>query len=181
MSEILISRIRERVNSRTKAVPYPPVSRDKIEQAESQLGFSMPPLLNLCYQRIGNGGFGPNNGVIGLERGAPSDFGTIFETYTQLKSDQEMAGRSWALALLPFCGWGCNIFSCVDCGSAGYPVYTFEEFEAHAEEYTLERFFEMWLDGVDILSQCRGANLVEEKVINPFSGKEFIVFKRVRN
>src|SRR5690242_515603 len=37
-----------------------------IEQAEAKLGFAIDPLMRRLYTEVGNGGFGPGYGVLGL-------------------------------------------------------------------------------------------------------------------
>ena len=47
----------------------PPVPESAIVDAESKLGFRLPPLLREIYSELANGGFGPGNGLIGLTGG----------------------------------------------------------------------------------------------------------------
>src|SRR5947209_3673304 len=117
MDESFVSRIKEHAASQPRSIPFPPVSDRDIEEAETRLKFSIPPLLKAVYLQVGNGGFGPSRGgsIIGLEGGYASDFGTLVEAYEQLKGDQALEGKKWRASLLPICEWGCNIFSCVDC------------------------------------------------------------------
>jgi hypothetical protein len=62
---------------------------------EKQLGLSLPALLKSVYLQVGNGGFGPGLGLIGLKRGYASDFGTLAETYEQFKGDCALVGKEW--------------------------------------------------------------------------------------
>lgn len=143
MDESFVSQIRDFIAS--QPLRFSPASRSEIEGAERRLGFSIPPLLRSIYLEIGNGGFGPGLGgrIIGVDRGYASDFGTLVETYEQLKGDQESEGNQWKDGLLPFCTWGCNIFSCVDCTAPDYPVYQFEDFGVSLKGYDLQGFFQM--------------------------------------
>jgi len=177
MNEEVLRHIRECALSNSQGLPYPPVSEELIDETESQLGFQIPPLLRACYEQIGNGGFGPGYGLIGLSGGARSDFGSLVETHHQLKSDQESEGNEWQFGLLPFCSWGCIIFSCVDCTSPDFPILTFEDFEVWPQSYDLEKFFSLWLSGVDILSLDED-EVVEVEGINPFTGKPSTFKKR---
>ena len=79
--------------------------------------------------------------------------------------------------MLPYCGWGCNIFSCVDCTSSDYTVYEFEEGSVRPQDFSLEAFFEMWLRGVDILSVDGREDIVID-IVNPFTGEKDSIVKR---
>jgi len=173
----IVQRIRKYALSKPEGLPYTPVSGSLVKDVELKLGFQLPSLLKACYEQIGNGGFGPGYGLIGLQSGAESDFGSLAETHHQLQSDQECEGNEWQLGLLPFCSWGCNIFSCVDCTNADFPVYNFEDFDVLPQGYSLQDFFEMWVNGVDILSLDDGEQ-VEVEIINPFTGKKSTVAKK---
>ena len=62
---------------------------------------------------------GPGYGIIGVVGGHSSDLGTLVETFNEIKRGADYLGLKWNPQLLPFCGWGCNIFSCVDCSDPG--------------------------------------------------------------
>jgi hypothetical protein len=177
MSTDLLARIRSHALSTTKDMEAVPASIHAIEKAESQLTFKLPPLLRACYLEIGNGGFGPGYGLIGFEGGAQSDFGSITETYNQLKSDQQSLGNEWPLQLLPFCDWGCNVFSCVDCSNEYAPISIFDAGQLIPQSYNLATFFEMWVGGSDILLASSG-DLVTQQVLNPFTGTKTTVQMR---
>jgi len=179
MFDQLIDRIRDYSKSQPTSNLCPPAPERTIHEAERKLGFSIPILLNQCYLQVGNGGFGPGYGVIGLEGGYASDYGNVVETFQLLKSDQVSEGQEWPKGLLPFCDWGCNIFSCVDCNDPGHPVFTFEDFAVTQQNYTLDRFFELWMSGADILS-CDRAEVDEVEFTNPFTGEKGTISKRRR-
>ncbi len=115
MPESLIPRIRDHVLALPKPLAFPPASEESLQEAEHRLGYSIPALLRLCYLNVANGGFGPAYGIIGVSGGYESHFGNLVETYEQLKGDSALQGLQWNEGLLPFCEWGCGIFSCVDC------------------------------------------------------------------
>jgi SMI1 / KNR4 family (SUKH-1) len=179
VDQTLIERIGAYAVTRTTPLPFAIASEDAIEKAERSLGFSIPALLKACYLKVGNGGFGPGYGLIGVEHGYASDFGNLVETHEVLKQDQATEGREWPDGLLPFSEWGCNIFSCVDCHDTQHRVYTFEDFAVHPQGYNLDKFFELWMSGVDILSY-EPAEVESVEILNPFTGKKQIVSKRRR-
>lgn len=179
MKESLIERIRGYATSRVTSLPYAPASEEAVGEAERGLGFYIPALLKDCYLSVGNGGFGPGYGIIGVEGGYVSDYGNLVETHGVLKQDQESEGREWPSGLLPFCEWGCNIFSCVDCHDERHPVYTFEDFAVRPQRYTLDKFFELWMIGVDILAY-EPSEVERVEITNPFTGKRDTVSKHRR-
>jgi hypothetical protein len=180
MDESFVLKIRKNAASQPRGIPFPPASQKDVEEAEACLGFPIPKLLKSIFLEVGNGGFGPGRGgsIIGLKGGYASDFGTIVETYKQLNEYQESEGKAWKVGLLPFCEWGCNLFSCVDCNDPHF-VYLFEDFDVHPKYYSLSDFFKLWTDGVDIFSyEGTGTEAVE--VINPFTGQKTHVMRRQR-
>lgn len=178
MDNLLIGDIRAYANAKTNPIPFPPASSDFIDAAERRLGFSLPPLLRRCYLEVGNGGFGPGYGIIGVEGGCASDFGNLVETYELFAEYRESEGNcEWQRGLLPFCEWGCNMYSCVDCIDPQYAVYLSEEGVPSARGYTFDKFFEMWVSGVDLLRQD-DPDTEGVEIVNPFTGKMMRVFRR---
>lgn len=172
MNDQLLLKLKEHVKNHGGA-SHDVVSLSVITEAEEELGFELPPLLKACYLEIGNGGFCLHDGVIGMRGGYASDFGDIVETYAQLKSDQEYEGRVWKHGMLPFFEWGCNKFSCVCCTEPNYPIYTFENFGLEEEGFTLDVFFEKWIDGEGDPEQGKtSTDVLEVEIINPFTGEK---------
>ena len=102
-------------------------------------------------------------------RGPPSDFGDLVASYQEILRGADYSKLDWPRALLPFCEWGCNIFSCVDCRDKTAPVSRSEECAAQAEGYTLTDFLTMWVDGVGLLDLNPGERATRE-IVNPFTG-----------
>ncbi|MFD0263895.1 SMI1/KNR4 family protein [Kitasatospora indigofera] len=46
--------------------PFPPVTKTEVEQVERELGYGLPLLLRRVYTEVGDGGFGPENGLASL-------------------------------------------------------------------------------------------------------------------
>jgi hypothetical protein len=143
-------------------------------RVEKKLGFELPRLLTNCYTQIGNGGFGPGYGIIGLNGGFASDLGNLVETYEALKKGQEMEGREWKPELLPFCTFGCNTFSCVACDDSHQGIWLFEDFDIWPQKFSLENYLQGWLGKADLLAHDR-LEIRSEEIINPFTGKKATV------
>jgi hypothetical protein len=97
---------------------HPQATPAQIAATQAILGFPLPQLLQDILTKIGNGGFGPGYGLIGVDGG-----------YADFKGEHlaELAGELGALdkKILPICNWGCGIYSCLDCGKPEAPVLTF--------------------------------------------------------
>ncbi|MGO1078235.1 SMI1/KNR4 family protein [Inquilinus sp. CA228] len=138
-----------------------PADPNDIADDERQLGFSFPPLLKRIYTEIGNGGFGPGYGLIGLTNGVPDDTGkTGPAIYRQLRDGaSEDPFCEWPERLLPICHWGCAILSCVDCSDPNFRVQIFDP-NVHDGDDWADAFFEespsfeewigAWASGVDL-------------------------------
>jgi hypothetical protein len=129
----------------TPRILFPVASPSVVAKAEADMGFDLPPLLKGIYTEVSNGIAGFSYDIIGLEGGCASDSGTLVEAYIGFKTGGEYDTGPWKAGLLPFCNWGCAIYSCVDCTDSSYPVFTYEDSGAWAERYTLAEFFELWL------------------------------------
>jgi len=91
----------------------PPASMDAVVAAERCLGHPLPPLLRRLYLEIGNGGFGPGYGILGLREG---NFGRTPRSGFQGSAWDAFLPADKCLFLL--CTWGCAIYSFVDCADA---------------------------------------------------------------
>src|SRR5438552_9489750 len=81
MDDLIIAAIRRRLGMKFTDMGWSPRSRlkpgDPIDVAgdETRLGFALPSLMKRVYTEIGNGGFGPGYGLIGLTNGVPDHTG----------------------------------------------------------------------------------------------------------
>ncbi len=100
---------------------YPPAKPEAIASAESILGFELPELLRQCYLRVGNGGFGPGHGMLGLQDGYPDDLSgaCLPELYQYYREDSD---NPWPERLLPLFVMGCGLIDSIDCSAADFPV-----------------------------------------------------------
>jgi hypothetical protein len=143
-------------------------SEENIAEAEQNIGFSFPPLLRQIYKKVANGGIGPGYKILGVKGGQTSDEGdTISELYLSLSGkDQEDPIWLWPEGIVPFCHWGCAIYSCFDATKESSPVVWFDpnmreigepmeqQFIKHRE--SLEFWFQGWLNGDDLWAETYG-------------------------
>src|SRR5262249_22974281 len=111
----LLKRLRARA-----ANAHPPATAAMIAAAEEELGFRLPRLLRAAYRSVGNGGFGPGHGLIGVPAAEPytSTDDSVVDLYErEMHGNRESAaqGDRWPAKLLPICDYGCGSFACVDC------------------------------------------------------------------
>ncbi|MGW2332577.1 SMI1/KNR4 family protein [Streptomyces sp. NPDC001685] len=131
-----------------------PVNAATVARAEAALGFSLPPLLADLYLRIGDGGFGPEYGLLPLLDNPPAGEPAAVPQYL---ANREAARRNpdwpWPEGVLPISHWGCAMYACVDCRSPEAPVLLFEpnaDAAAHAwyvDAPSLADWLRAWLDG----------------------------------
>ncbi|MCG6969215.1 MAG: SMI1/KNR4 family protein [Gammaproteobacteria bacterium] len=142
--------------------PREAASNDAIVLAETQMGFTICPLLKRIYTEVANGGFGPGSGIIGVGNGFTDDWGHNLEElyeYFSLRKHYDVSWR-WPQGLLPFCHWGYTTYSCVDCNQPHYPVLIIDpDYKAQdddMEEMIIEHkdsiveWFYDWLGGKDL-------------------------------
>jgi hypothetical protein len=170
MFEPLLDRLRERINNPTQRTDmvdvvgpeiFSPVAVNALAEAEGVLGFPLTPLLRSIYLEVGNGGFGPGYGLIGLRGGATDGGESLVELYQTLhQADPDDGLWTWPDRLLPVNMWGCNIRSCVDCSRPGGPVILFDPNgrgpgtgwdDAFRPEFeSFQGWLTAWLDGVNL-------------------------------
>jgi hypothetical protein len=129
--ERLIQRLQERNADRERATdggihprkPSPPVAAKALQAAERAIGFRLPELLRAIYLEVGNGGFGPEYGIVGTKGGAKLDRCTLEACYQKmLKLENENPVWRWPQHLLPVANYGCGMWSCVDCAYQKLPM-----------------------------------------------------------
>ncbi len=163
----------------TPRILFPIASNSDVAKAEAKLGFALPNLLKRLYLEISNGIAGFSCDIMGLDGGCASDAGSLVDSYLCFKTGGESETRSWRTGLLPFCNWGCAIYSCVDCTDAAHPIFTYEDSGVWTERYSLSEFFEMWLKGKVLFSQ-ENVEVVTKEIVNPFTRKKTTAYIRRR-
>lgn len=169
MDDLIIAAIRRRLKTEVTDLGRPPHARlipgnaSDITSDEEHLRFRLPPLLRRMYVDIGNGGFGPGYGLIGLTNGVPDDTGkTAVAIYDLFRSAPELG---WPDGLLPICHWGCAIYSCVDCLDPDFPMWIFDPTDHDGDEWadaffddspSFEDWIRSWTAGVDLWDAMYG-------------------------
>ena len=182
----IVERVKERIKcgstdpiGRATHAPAPPATQAGIAVDEQTLGYPFPPLLKRLYVEVGNGGWGPGYGLLGLTGGARDYLGkTAIQDYLLRRgSDQEDPALQWSKGLLPICHWGCAIYSCIDCTQPGFPVIVFDP-DAHEDgkDWTdaffpecdgFDEWVQLWADGHDLWERL----YAEDGVIAKFVGR----------
>ena len=161
-----------RMSETTNTEKYPPITADVIAETEAKLGFPLPELLKRCFTEFSNGGFGPGYGVIGIGTVDHGAMGDLVEIYKQFETDDD---PDWQKGMLPFCGFGCAIFSCVDCFDPDLTVYTYEYPDLNNEGIGLEDYFKRWINDEKV-RDLAGAERISTEIISPFSGKKVTIY-----
>jgi len=103
--------------------PSPSITAKQLQVAERAIGFKLPDLLRAIYIAVGNGGFGPEYGLVGTKGGAKLDGHTLETCYQDMiKLKEENIVWRWPGRLLPLANYGCGMWSCVDCADQKLPM-----------------------------------------------------------
>ncbi len=150
------------------------VTSAQLAQAEAALGFTLPPLLKELYGFVGNGGFGPAYGLLGIPGGATNEDGyDCVRLYLGLRTPTEGDPHwSWPEKLLPVGHLGCGMYACVDCSSPDGVVVWFEP-NPHVDGEPWDDAFvplapslcawlEAWLDGRELHENAWNAKFPPE-------------------
>jgi hypothetical protein len=131
-----------------------PADASTLARAEATLGFTLPPLLANLYLHIGDGGFGPEYGLLPLLDSPPAGEPVVVVQYlANRESGRRDPDWPWPEGVLPISHWGCAMYACVDCRT---PEATVLLFEPNAHEAThawyvdatsLTVWLRSWVDG----------------------------------
>lgn len=131
-----------------------PVDPATVARAEAALGFTLPALLADLYLRVGDGGFGPEYGLLPLLDSPPAGEPAAV---TQYLANRESALKDpdwpWPEGVLPISHWGCAMYACVDCRSPRSTVLLFEpnaddaDHAWYVDAPSLTHWLRAWVDG----------------------------------
>lgn len=162
----LIQRLKERNSDRKRATMFPtkkvsPVSTKGLQTAERVLNFRLPALLRAIYLKVGNGGFGPEYGIVGTKGGFKLDNCSLESCYEgMLRLKKENSVWCWPKGLLPLANYGCGMWSCVDCEYQKLPMILWDPNNLDSDLESSDarvnwanafwdqgKSFRMWLEG----------------------------------
>jgi len=107
---------------------FPAPTQEEIAEVERTVGWPLPAKLIELYVSRGNGGFGPDYGLLGLGSGHVTDQGdtalSLYRLFSQ--PDPDEPGWAWPKHLLPILHIGCAIHYCIDLATPDNPVVQFD-------------------------------------------------------
>jgi hypothetical protein len=120
-----------------------PTSPASVAEAEAAVGHALPSLLRRLYLEVGNGGFGPGYGVLGVAGGHRDGHAN---TAVSLREQWDTLPP----ALLPICEWGCAIYSFIDLSSPDGQMWAWDPNPVPADQlqkalFRQELIFSDWL------------------------------------
>ena len=180
--EPLLHRLRDQVRS-TDVVPQ---TAAVVSEAEAQLGFPLHPLLRAVYLAVGDHGFGPGLGFLPLQPKDPRDPSVVGLYLGFNRPDPENPRWVWPARLVPFCDWGCAMYSCLDCSVDEGPVFTFEyvpdapvSASLAPTRPTFADYLADWLDGKTVFEPVYvDAPERSRRTINPFTRQPVVLMGR---
>jgi hypothetical protein len=153
----------------------PRISAADLADAERQLGFTLHPLHRRLFEEIGNGGFGPGNGLLGLPGGYADDEGrSVLELRELLGVDADHPRLPDGV--LPLCDFGCGVWACLD-ETTGH-VLTAHEGGLTDTGQNFADWLADWVHGVS--QQEKMFTFEERTMTNPFTKRLMTVRTPVR-
>ena len=164
----LVALIRQRLSSKrlddgtSGGQAFEPASAKAIAEAEKSLDFALPLVLKRVLLEVGNGGFGPGHGLLGVRGGATDEHGnSLVDLYDGLSAaNPDDPGWRWPERLVPLCPWGDSTYSCVDCSvpegrlvtydANGYQPGTDLERLFTPQHMAVDAWLRLWAEGVDL-------------------------------
>lgn len=166
--------------------PSPRLDSTQLEESRDLIDDPLPDLLVDLYSTVGNGGFGPQGGLLGL-RGGFAGFDSrmpIVETYLEFMWDPRALeeGWNWPAELLPIAEGGCGLVYCIDLDSADAAIHLLDPNGFESEDNLLDyiqpchtTLYEWLLDW----SQTRPpAQQVSKTIRRSLFGRFFAPFRR---
>jgi hypothetical protein len=161
-------RLRREIGASIPPPIFPPATSAAIDEAEKELGFPIPSLLRRLYQEVGNGGFGPGYGLLGVAGGYTDEGRSLSASYLELRP-------GWPEGILPVFDLGCAAWLCIDGPALSDQVLMVHEPGMMRTVFTLPALLEAWVRDVDLNSELFEPG-EEFTFINPFT-HEAQIFK----
>lgn len=108
--------------------PAPVLNDADVAQVKEELGRELSPFLKSLYCTIGNGGFGPAYGLLGLHYGPKNEDGlNAIDLYHSFRApDPDDPHWIWPEDYIPLVHLGCAMFLCAHISDAEASVIWFE-------------------------------------------------------
>jgi len=159
---------------RTAGAERPCATMSEIADFERAVSLALPTFYKRLLTEVGNGGFGPAYGLLGIPPNGYSDEDVgqdLRDAYLEGRACPETAWRT-PRGLIPLCNWGCGVWSYIDCLSDRGAVVTDDLFEDRLE-YTetsdaLADWMAAWVRGED-LDAAMHRVIGQREGINPFT------------
>lgn len=138
-----------------------PAAPEAVAEAEEEIGYPLPALLRRLYLEVGNGGFGPRQGIPGVRGGADVgwDWPDIAAFHRDARADEQWKAWPW---LVPVFDWGCTIMSLIDYRDPDGPMCAWEEGQPISlpHRQTLTGWLSLWLQGRLTLPEGTGPGIL---------------------
>lgn len=139
-----------------------PATSDEIRTAEAQLGFLLHPFHRRLFEEVADGGFGPGDGLVGVEGGRDAHGRSLIELRDMLWLDER---TPLPAGMVPLCDWGDAIWSCLDTRTEH--VLTLDESGLTDTGQSFQSWLADWVSGIMLFDKMF---IFEERAImNPFT------------
>lgn len=147
----LIQLLKKQVHEEFFEQPLPLATAKDLLEAEQFFGFELPEFLKLLYSQVGNGGFGPEYGFVGLPGGEHYEGG-----WDLLELNSHLRANNFERKAINMIYWGCSEYFMVSCEDQNLPVL-YKAFDPMGEAYSyktvrpsLETYLYDWVTGKDV-------------------------------
>lgn len=139
----------------------PTVSAAQLNAIEKSLGFALPQIVRSLYVVVGNGGFGPAYGIVGVRGGAKLEGKTLETCYHGMRQlHREHPMWKWPEQLLPLANAGCGMWSCVDCTYKSLPMILWDpnnlDSDSDDADARIRWCYSFWDQGMSVKAWLRG-------------------------
>lgn len=90
-----------------------PATTAAVDGAERAIGYALHPFHRRLLTEVGNGGFGPGYGLVGLPGGISDVDGRSLVELSRMLLLELSASPPFPVSFL--CDWGCGVWGCIDC------------------------------------------------------------------
>jgi SMI1 / KNR4 family (SUKH-1) len=142
---------------RYQPIANPPATFEEVQEFEQQSGLKLPEVLQRVYLEVGNGGFGPGDGLMRLKSGKndPIHWEALDAYLCFIDKNLIEGERKWSQYFLPICSGGCDCLGIVDVrdervGFVQYELLENLELLENIVEWkalSLKNWFEAWMNG----------------------------------